>query len=135
MADNKKQRAEDQHYVPKSILRNFTRGHKEKVCVFDKQSGKEFETNLRNILAERRFNDVFVGDRYISLEPAVTELEGTLLSPLRRVVEARRSGPDTRGTRILAPSVGLPAPSGEAVPRSNSGDERATGTYGSGDRG
>ena len=50
--------AQNQHYVPQFILRQFLSNQKkEQVTVFDKKTGKIFITGIRNIMAERRFNN------------------------------------------------------------------------------
>ncbi|HEV7658663.1 MAG TPA: DUF4238 domain-containing protein [Allosphingosinicella sp.] len=53
--------AADQHYVPKFILRQFLADEKnERVNVYDKHEGQTFVTSIKNVMAERRFNDFCV---------------------------------------------------------------------------
>uniref|UniRef100_UPI0022EBF80C DUF4238 domain-containing protein n=1 Tax=Listeria seeligeri TaxID=1640 RepID=UPI0022EBF80C len=40
--------AKIQHYVPKFLLRNFGTGKKDQLWVFDKASGRSFQTNAKN---------------------------------------------------------------------------------------
>lgn len=72
-------RAENQHYVPKMLLRSFAAdsGAKEpQVHVFDKRNARTFPTAISNIAAERSFYDLKDDEGSVSLEPALTELEG-----------------------------------------------------------
>lgn len=80
--------AENQHYVPKFILRRFLANEaKEQVSVFDKQNGKSFPTSIANIMAERRFNDFQVNDNWrVSFEPAAGKVEDQVLATYQRVV-------------------------------------------------
>jgi len=84
--------AENQHYVPKFILRNFLADEaRGQVSVFDKQNGKSFPTSISNIMAERRFNDFQVNDGWrVSFEPAAGKVEEQVLATYRRVVASGR---------------------------------------------
>lgn len=84
-----KQAAQNQHYVPKFILRNFLANEKrEQVHVFRKPTQKGFTTSIDNIMAERRFHEFHVDDDVIaSFEGAVCRIEDTLLPTYRAVVE------------------------------------------------
>lgn len=64
-----------QHYVPRFPLRNFCAGEKPKIWAFDKNTGKSFETNVRNVAGERDFYDLSVGDATLSLEEGLSKLE------------------------------------------------------------
>lgn len=50
------QKSLNQHYVAQSYLRNFA-NTKGQIKVFDKVTGEEFTTNVRNVASERGFND------------------------------------------------------------------------------
>ncbi len=50
------QKTINQHYVPQSYLSAFANA-KEQLAVFDKTNLRSFETNYRNVAAEREFND------------------------------------------------------------------------------
>jgi hypothetical protein len=84
--------AQNQHYVPKFMLRNFLSDvGKDQVTVFDKETGKSFPTNIRGIMAERRFNEFVIEEKWVaSFEPAICEIEDAVLPAYRRVVEYRR---------------------------------------------
>lgn len=89
---NQSDGAQNQHYVPKFILRNFlSDDRKEQVSVFRKSSGKGFVTSIRNIMAERRFHEFAIDDEYLaSFEGSICRIEDQLLPTYRTVVERRR---------------------------------------------
>jgi hypothetical protein len=84
--------AQNQHYVPKFILRNFLSNEdKEQVTVFDKETGRSFTPNIKGIMAERRFNEFVIDDKWLaSFEPSICQMEDKVLPVYRRVVESRR---------------------------------------------
>ncbi len=84
--------AQNQHYVPKFILRNFlSNSKKEQVQVFSKSSGKGFTASIRNIMAERRFHEFSIDEHYLaSFEESVCRVEDMLLPAYRSVIENRR---------------------------------------------
>lgn len=86
------QAAQNQHYVPKFILRNFLANPmREQVHVFSKTSGKGFTNSIKNIMAERRFHEFSIDENYLaSFEESVCRVEDMLLPAYRSVVENRR---------------------------------------------
>lgn len=81
-------RAENQHYVPKLLLRRFAGGKsKGQVRVFDKHSGRQFPSAIDGIAGEGRYYDALTKDQFVSLEPALTQLEGDAAPALARVIE------------------------------------------------
>ena len=84
--------AQNQHYVPKFMLRNFlSNADKEQVTVFDKETSKSFQANIHGIMAERRFNDFVIDQQWLaSFEPAICNIEDVVLPAYRLVVENRR---------------------------------------------
>lgn len=86
------QAAQNQHYVPKFILRNFlSNPKKEQVHVFSKSSRRGFTTSIKNIMAERRFHEFNIDANYLaSFEESVCRVEDMLLPAYRSVVESRR---------------------------------------------
>jgi hypothetical protein len=86
------QAAQNQHYVPKFILRNFlSNPKKEQVQVFSKSSCKGFTTSIKNIMAERRFHEFRIDENYLaSFEDSVCRVEEMLLPAYRSVIENRR---------------------------------------------
>jgi hypothetical protein len=87
----KQQAAQNQHYVPKFILRNFLRNPEiEQVNVFSKKTEKMFTPSISGIMAERRFNDFAISDDYMaSFEDATTHIEQMLLPTYRRILDKR----------------------------------------------
>ena len=83
--------AENQHYVPKFILRQFLSNKKrEQVSVFDKHTEKTFVTSIKNMMAERRFNDFTFDDEWIaSFEPIACAAEDQVLPSYRKVLKDR----------------------------------------------
>ena len=81
-----------QHYVPQFVLRNFCAGAKPKIWAFDKNTGKSFETNVRNIAGEREFYDLSVGDATLSLEEGLSKLETRAGTVIDRIIGARSLG-------------------------------------------
>jgi hypothetical protein len=66
----------NQHYVPQFLLRNFCKADGATVCCFDKQTGRSFETNTRNVAGEKWFYDLVDGEPDLSLEGPMADLEG-----------------------------------------------------------
>jgi hypothetical protein len=85
------QAAQNQHYVPKFILRNFLGDPaKEQVHVFSKSTAKGFTTSIKNIMAERRFHEYRIDNNFMAnFEGAISRIEDLLLPTYRRVVERR----------------------------------------------
>jgi hypothetical protein len=83
--------AENHHYVPKFILRNFlTDVQKEHVSVYDKHTDKVFVTAIKNIMSERRFNELEYEDFVASFEPVASKIEDSILPRYRSIVQHRR---------------------------------------------
>jgi hypothetical protein len=80
--------AENQHYVPKFILRQFMIDDaKEQVRVYDKINDTEFTTSIKNIMAERRFNEFHFDEYIASFEGLAGKIEDVLLPIYRTVLE------------------------------------------------
>jgi hypothetical protein len=62
-------RAKKQHYVPRLYLESFARG--ERVCVFDKVTGKVFWSSLRDVACQRYFYDLPDLDRAAGVAQAL----------------------------------------------------------------
>jgi hypothetical protein len=87
--DNK---AENQHYVPKMLLRSFSfsKGKGEYLHAYDKHLERTFTPELKNIAAERGFYDLKSEDlEGVSLEPVFTSLEGFTAKAFAKLVAAR----------------------------------------------
>lgn len=84
--------AQNQHYVPKFILRQFLADEaKEQVRVYDKHEDKVFSTSIKNVMAERRFNEFqFDDDWMVDFEPVAGAVEDQVLPAYRAVIQSRR---------------------------------------------
>lgn len=87
-----KQAAQNQHYVPKFILRKFLANpHKERVNVFQKSTRKQFQTSIANIMAERRFNEFQIDENYYaSFENAACRVEEAVLPAYEALIERKQ---------------------------------------------
>lgn len=96
--------AQQQHYVPKFILRQFlSEQDGERVAVYDKHDDKTFVTSTKNIMAERRFNDFAFDDEYMaSFEPVACRAEDAMFPAYRQVIEERRLDGTPEQTGALA---------------------------------
>jgi hypothetical protein len=83
--------AENHHYVPKFVLRNFLsdvrKGH---VSVYAKHTDKVFVTAVKNIMAERRFNELQYDDFILSFEPVACKIEESSLPRYQNIIERGR---------------------------------------------
>jgi hypothetical protein len=95
-----------QHYVPQFLLRRFGTGKRDQVHVFDKWSGREFVSAVRNAAAEGGFYNLptsVVADLWkmgkdagvegvkgeppvLSIEPDLAKLEGRAAKAVERIV-------------------------------------------------
>lgn len=84
--DNK---PEVQHYVPKVLLKNFADGDKDgQIYAFDKHQGKRLpaKTGIRNLCGERNFYAAEGANGQVSIEQALSELEGQIDPVIRRIL-------------------------------------------------
>lgn len=63
--------AEVQHYVPRFVLKNFSRGKTPQLYVYDKATDKRFRSNIRGVASEAGFYDLDVSGVTLSMEPAL----------------------------------------------------------------
>jgi hypothetical protein len=96
--------AQNQHYVPKFVLRGFLSNEtNERVHVYDKHDDKHFQTSIKNIMAERRFNEFDLNEEYrASFEPIACAAEEQVLPAFREVVERRRLSEEPMQKAALA---------------------------------
>lgn len=80
--------AKVQHYVPQFLLRNFGRGKKHHLHVFDKQTERAFETNVKNVAGENHFYDFDLKGHKLTLEPSLSQLESKTKPVLDRLLNA-----------------------------------------------
>ena len=77
------------HYVPRSVLRNFSiGGQKRSVFVFDKSSGRSFASPIGDATVERDFYRVDLGERHINFEPLFQNLDDRLASLVAKLTTA-----------------------------------------------
>jgi len=79
--------AKNQHYVPQFLLKNFTVGKKPQLWVFDKQTGKKFKTNIKNIASETKFYDFTFENVELTIEPALAEVEANASRIIKGIVK------------------------------------------------
>ncbi|PZU67217.1 DUF4238 domain-containing protein [Sphingobium sp.] len=96
--------AQNQHYVPKFILRNFLwDAKKELVNVIDKRSSNTFTPNIAGIMGERRFNEFVIDDHMIAtFEPAVGKVENLVKPAYDKVISDRRLDNSEEQKALLA---------------------------------
>jgi hypothetical protein len=80
---------EQQHYVPKFLLRNFTHGKKPHLFVYDKSNDKRFQTNIKNIAAENGFYNFNIEDEVLTLEPSLADFEAISSGLFKRLVHEK----------------------------------------------
>jgi len=80
---------EQHHYVPRFLLKNFSRGKKPQIHVFDKSNDKVFQTNIKNVAAEKGFYDLEIEDAILSLEPGLSHIETKASRVIKRLIDKR----------------------------------------------
>lgn len=95
--------AENQHYVPKFILRKFlTDRKKEQVTVFQKSTGRVFTTNIKGVMGERRFNEFRINeDYYTSFESDVCRVEDIVLPAYETLAEKQQIARSADEAKLL----------------------------------
>lgn len=76
----------NQHYVPQFLLRKFC-NPRDKIFVFDKEKNRSFETNPRNIAAEREFYNFSREGIEFSLEKPISEIESAAGALFDKIIE------------------------------------------------
>src|SRR4051794_17180672 len=85
-------KAENQHYVPRMLLKNFAISNTEQVYAFDKKNDRSFKTNIKNVVSERSFYRFSSGDHQGTIEPELSKLESAAENVLRKVIDASSLG-------------------------------------------
>lgn len=80
-------KSENQHYVPKMLLRNFCDPQSGNVHCFDKHTGKAFASNPKNLASERNFYVSDFLDDAVSIEPALSLLESNTAAVIDQIIE------------------------------------------------
>ena len=82
---------EQQHYVPKFLLKNFTRGKKPQIHVYDKSNDRRFKTHIKNIAAEAGFYEIELEDSVLTVEPSLSDLETHASAIIKKLIERKPS--------------------------------------------
>ena len=77
-----------QHYVPQFLLKNFCHGKKGRLWVFDKQRGRKFSSNVKNIASETKFNDLTLDGVQYTMEPWLSKLESRASRIVKDIITA-----------------------------------------------
>jgi len=90
-----------QHYVPRFLLSEFTKGNKKQFYVFDKQNEKSFISNVENVAAEREFYDIESdGSRY-SIEEGLSDLEDKTSKIIKMIIRNESLAELTTESKVL----------------------------------
>lgn len=78
-----------QHYVPRVYLKNFSKFNNKEyyLWVFDKHTGKIFQTNIQDIAFEKEFYDKIEEDQIT--EKALREIEGRYDKAITNLIETK----------------------------------------------
>jgi len=90
-----------QHYVPRCLLKNFTRGNKPQIWVYDKKTDRSFQTNVKNVAAESGFYDFEHEDVVVSMEPRLARLETSTSRLIKRIEREESIGWLSSADRML----------------------------------
>jgi len=80
---------ENQHYVPRFILKKFSSGKKPKIWAFDKSNDKVFQTNIKNIASEKGFYEFEIPEakssEKVSMEKHLSSVETMASSAFKKI--------------------------------------------------
>ena len=80
--------AKVQHYVPQFLLKSFGVGKKQHLHVYDKKTGRTFQTNSKNVAGESRFYDFEFEGHMLTIEPSLSQIEAKAKTQFRRLLES-----------------------------------------------
>lgn len=80
---------EKHHYVPRFLLKHFTKGKKPQIFVYDKANDNQFRTNIKNIASESDFYNIEVDDNILTLEPDLSRLEANSSRIVKKILRER----------------------------------------------
>lgn len=97
------------HYVPQSVLRNFSIGdEKKQVWVFDKMTGKSYVSSILNAGSENKFNTVKMGEEEVNAEPLFDRIDGELAAVVAKIVRDNALvGLNARDRHVLMQGVAV----------------------------
>jgi len=90
-----------QHYVPKFFLREFSSGKNEQIWVYDKHTNKQYQTNVKNVAAQRDFYNYEADGDLRTLEPKLASLESKAKHILQDVLRKQSLAGLTSDDRVL----------------------------------
>lgn len=76
------------HYVPRFLLKNFC-STAPKIWAYDKATDRSFETNVQNVAGERDFYEAEIGDKVVSLEAGLSDMESKTKAVIDRILLER----------------------------------------------
>lgn len=84
---------ENQHYVPRFILKKFSSGKKPKIWAFDKTNDKTFHTNIKNIASETDFYEFKIPEEEktisVSMEKNLSNIEAMASSVFKEICKEK----------------------------------------------
>lgn len=81
--------SKNHHFVPQSILRNFSINGKERqIFVFDKQSYNKFPSSIEKAGSENNFNTIELGPSKINFEDAFKKIDDLTPVILRKIINS-----------------------------------------------
>lgn len=96
---------ENQHYVPRLLLKNFSEPRKDEfyIYAFDKHKDEDnvFNPNIKGIAAENGFYDLTYGNNSLSLEKNLTELEGKAAKIIKKILQEKNLAHITKNDRFI----------------------------------
>lgn len=99
------------HYVPQCYLRQFAtkKGKTFQVSVFDREEGRSFKSNVKDVACQNYFNRIYLGGMDPNaLESAMSEFESGLAEALVRINDVRTLENDDDKSYLLT-LIGLTA--------------------------
>lgn len=85
--DGNKSSSQNQHYVPKLLLRNFTVPSSEQITTYDKWDKRTFTTNIKNIASETGFYNYKKENIEYSIESSLSTLETSSSPIIKKILE------------------------------------------------
>jgi hypothetical protein len=90
-----------QHYVPQFLLRRFGAGKKEQLHVFDKRTGKEFISAVRNVAAERGYYNLPASVASQLWEAVRTDMTGLEANPPILSLEPGLANMESEASKVI----------------------------------